>query len=142
MIMYGRLQKLILLVAAFGWGISILCLLLPWSWAVVALHGLGAEAIPDDPMLNYWMRMATGSFSIIGTLFAAILIAPKKYAVLIPLMAYLSIAEGIILLISGLALGLPSFPFWGDTTFCLGVGIGLLIVYPRAMKEESQKDIV
>ena len=109
----------------------------PWSWAVAGLHGLGAENIPNDPMLNYWMRMAGGGFSIIGALFAAILIAPKKYAVLIPLMAYLSIAEGVILLVSGLLIGLPPFPFWGDTSFCLGVGIGLLIVYPRAMKEEN-----
>ena len=133
--MYRRLLKLILLVATFGWGISMLCVLLPWSWAVTGLHGLGAESIPHDPMLNYWMRMAGGGFSIIGAIFAAILIAPKKYAVIIPLMAYLTIVEGIILLISGLLIGLPPFPFWGDTTFCLGVGISLLVIYPRAIKE-------
>ena len=94
--------------------------------------------MPDDPMLNYWMRMASGGFAIIGAIFAAILIAPKKYAVLIPLMACLSIAEGMILLVSGLVLRLPPFPFWGDTTFCLGIGVGLLVVYPLALKEENQ----
>jgi hypothetical protein len=135
--MYRRLLKLILLVATFGWGISILCVLSPWTLAVAGLHGLGAESIPNDPMLNYWMRMAGGGFFIIGVIFATILVAPKKYAILIPLMAYLSIIEGIILLISGLLIGLPPFPFWGDTTFCLGVGIGLLVIYPRAKREEK-----
>jgi hypothetical protein len=136
--MYTRLLKLILLVAAFGWGISILGVILPWSVATAGLYGLGAGEIPNDPMLNYWLRMAGGGFTMIGAIFAVILIAPKKYAVLIPLMAWLSIAEGIILLVSGLRLGLPPFPFSGDTSFCICVGIGLLVVHPRAKKEQKQ----
>ncbi|MHC4872543.1 MAG: hypothetical protein ACYTFY_11925 [Planctomycetota bacterium] len=52
-------------------------------------------------------------------------------------MSYLSIVEGIILLISGLRLGLPSFPFYGDVIFCLGVGTSLLIINPRVEKENG-----
>jgi hypothetical protein len=137
--MYTRLLKLILLVAACGWGISMLCVILPWSVVSSGLNGLGAGPIPDDPMLNYWLRMAGGGFTIIGAIFAAILIAPKKYEVMIPLMAYLSIFEGVILLVSGLRLGLPTFPFWSDTLFCLGVGIALLVVHPRANQEINKK---
>lgn len=133
--MYSRIQKIILLLAAFGWGISILGVFLPWSAAKEGLNGLGAGVIPDDPMLNYWLRMAGGGFSMIGIIFTAILIAPKKYAVIIPLMAYLSIAEGIILLISGLRLGLPPFPFWCDTSFCIGTGAALLLIQPGVRKE-------
>ena len=135
--MYSRLLNLLLAVAALGWGIAILGVLLPWSVATAGLNGLGAGQIPSDPMLNYWMRMAGGGFSMIGIIFAAILIAPKKYAVMIPLMAYLSIAEGIILLVSGIRLGLSPFPFWGDTSFCIGVGVGLLALHPRAKKEQK-----
>jgi hypothetical protein len=136
--MYSRLLKLILLVAAFGWGISILGVILPWSMATAGLNGLGAGPIANDPMLDYWMRMAGGGFTMIGAVFAAILLKPRKYAVLLPLMAYLSIAEGIILLVSGLRLGLPPFPFWGDTSFCIGTGVGILVVYPRARREQEQ----
>ncbi len=136
--MYSRLLRLILLVAAFGWGISILGVILPWPTATAGLNGLGAGPIPSDPMLDYWMRMAGGGFSMVGAIFAAILIKPRKYAVLLPLMACLSIAEGIILLVSGLRLGLPAFPFWGDTSFCIGTGVGILLVYRRAQREQEQ----
>ena len=74
---------------------------------------------------------------MIGVIFTAILIRPRRYAVLLPLMAYLSIAEGIILLVSGLLLRLPPFPFSGDAGFCLFVGAGLLTVYPRAKREQE-----
>jgi hypothetical protein len=60
---------------------------------------------------------------------------------LLPLLAYLSIAEGIILLVSGLRLGLPPFPFWGDSGFCIGVGIGILLVYPKAKREQELKSV-
>lgn len=126
-----RLLRLILLVAALGWGISILGVVLPWSAATAGLYGLGASEISHDPMLDYWMRMAGGGFSIVGAVFAAILLAPRKYGVLIPLMAWLSLAEGLILLVSGLRLGLPPFPFWGDTAFCIGTGVALLLLQPR-----------
>ena len=122
----------------FGWGISILGVLLPWPVATTGLNDLGAGTIPEDPMLDYWLRMAGGGFTMIGAIFAAALINPRKYSVVLPLMAYLSIAEGIVLLVSGLRLGLPPFPFWGDTSFCLGVGIGILHVYPRARKERQR----
>lgn len=135
--MYSRLLKLILLIAAFGWGISILGIFLPWSTVTTGLSGLGAGPLPNDPMLDYWLRMAGGGFTMIGGIFAAILINPRQYAVLLPLMAYLSIAEGIVLLISGLRLGLPPFPFWGDTGFCIGVGVGILAVYPRVTRERE-----
>ena len=111
---------------------------LPWSAATAGLAGLGAGDIPDDPMLNYWMRMVGGGFTMIGAIYAAILINPEKYSVLVPLMAYLSIVEGVILLISGLRLGLGPFPFVGDVTFCVGIGVGLLVVHPRAVREQRK----
>lgn len=113
---------------------------MPWSVAAAGLNGLGASRIPNDPMLNYWLRMAGGGFTMIGVIFTAILVAPKKYAVLIPLMAYLSIAEGIILLVSGLRLGLPPFPFWGDTSFCIGIGIGLLLIQSGVKKRKFSSE--
>ena len=135
--MYSRLLKLILLVAACGWGVSILGVLLPWSVATAGLSGLGAGPIPGDPMLDYWLRMAGGGFTMVGVIFAAILVNPRKYAVLLPLMGWLSVAEGVVLLVSGLRLGLPPLPFWCDTGFCVGVGVGILMLHPRAKRERA-----
>lgn len=133
--MYSRLLNMVLLLGALGWGVALVGVILPWSTATAVLQGLGAGEIPSDPMLNYWLRMAGGGFGIIGALFAAVLIAPKRYGVLIPLLGWLSLAQGLVLLVSGLRLGLPPFPFWGDTAFCVGTGIGLLVLHPRAKRE-------
>ena len=135
--MYSRLLKLILVMAALGWGISILGVFLPWHVAISGLRGLGAGDVPNDPMLNYWVRMAGGGFTMIGVIFAAILVQPRRFSVLLPLMAYLSVAEGVILLISGIWLKLPPFPFLGDTGFCFFIGASLLVVYPRANREHE-----
>lgn len=135
--MYSRLLKLILMVAALGWGISVVGVLLPWPVAENCLRGLGVGPLPADPMLDYWLRMAGGGFTMVGALFVAILVQPRKYEVLLPMLAWLCIAEGVVLLVSGLRLGLPPFPFWGDVSFCLGVGIGLLVVQPRAARERT-----
>jgi hypothetical protein len=130
--MHSRLLKLVVAVAASGWGIAILGVWLPWRVVAAGLHGLGAGPLPADPMLDYWLRMAGGAFAMIGAMFAAVLISPRKYGVVLPLLAWLCIAEGMVLLVSGLRLGLPPFPFWADTGFCVGVGVGILILYPRA----------
>lgn len=135
--MYSRLLKLILMVAALGWGISVVGVLLPWPVAENCLRGLGVGPLPADPMLDYWLRMAGGGFTMVGALFVAILVQPRKYEVLLPMLAWLCIAEGVVLLVSGLRLGLPPFPFWGDVSFCLGVGVGLLVVQPRAARERE-----
>ena len=137
--MYSRLLRVILGLAAVVWGISLVAVLLPWPVVKSGLVALGAQPIPDDPMLVYWMRMACGAFFMIGVLFGAVLFNFKKYEVLIPLLAYLSIAEGLLLLLSGLWLGLPPFPFLGDSLFGLGVGLGLLVVYPRVRREEANR---
>jgi hypothetical protein len=128
-----RLLRLFLAVAAFGWGISILGVFLPWSSAREALIGLGATDIPLDPMLNYWLRMAAGGFFIIGVMFGVAAWNPEKYQVIIPLLGWLSILEGIILTTHGLILGLQPFPFYGDISFCLFIGIGIVIL------QQSQK---
>jgi hypothetical protein len=123
-----RLLRLFLAVAAFGWGISIMGVFLPWDIAREALIGLGAIDIPTDPMLDYWLRMAAGGFFIIGIMFGVSAWNPEKYQVIIPLLGWLSILEGVILAIHGLLLGLKAFPFYGDVGFCLFIGIGIVLL--------------
>ena len=51
---------------------------------------------------------------------------PKKFAAAIPYFGWLMIIEGLILLIHGLRLHLPAFPFYADTAACLLGGSGVL----------------
>ena len=122
----SKLQKILLAAGAIGWGISVLGALLPWSWMFPMLQSMGATYDFSDQHVQYWLRMACGGWSIIGFMFLVVLLKPGKYGILAPLMAWCSIFEGIVLLVHGLMLGLPMFPFAGDVLFCLVVGIGLL----------------
>ena len=121
------MKRIFLLAGAIGWGISILGVLLPWSIMDIVLQNMGAASPITDVQVQYWFRMATGAWSIIGFLYLIVLLKPQKYNNLIPLLAWGTVFEGIVLLIHGLYLNLPLFPFAGDVGFCLIVGGGLLL---------------
>jgi FtsH-binding integral membrane protein len=129
-----RLLRLLLFASALAWGISIVAVFLPWSTAVDSLQSMGATAIPNDPMLNYWLRMAAGGFTFVGVIFLLIGLNPEKYRNIIGLMAILMFLEGLILLVSGLYLNLKPFPFYSDSGFC--IISGLAIFYLRNAKKE------
>ena len=121
------MKRIFLLAGAIGWGVSILGVLLPWSIMDIVLQNMGAASPITDVQVQYWFRMATGAWSIIGFLYLIVLLKPQKYNNLIPLLAWGTVFEGIVLLIHGLYLNLPLFPFAGDVGFCLIVGGGLLL---------------
>ena len=132
-----RLLKIFLMVGAFGWGICIAGVFLPWYLIAGYLQELGAGNIGTDPMLDYWFRMVCGGFFIVGCLFALSAYRPEKYRVLIPLLGWLNILEGIILGVHGTRLGLPPFPFYCDTAFCLMVGIAIVILHRKFCMEDK-----
>ena len=121
------MKRIFLLAGAIGWGVSILGVLLPWSVMDIVLQNMGAASPITDLQIQYWFRMATGAWSIIGFLYLIVLLKPQKYNNLIPLLGWGTVFEGIVLLIHGLYLNLPLFPFAGDVGFCLIVGGGLLL---------------
>lgn len=132
-----RMERLLLLAGAIGWGISILGVFLPWRVMDAILRNMGAAAPIADPQLHYWFRMATGAWSVIGFLFLMALLFPGKYRNLVPLLAVGTLFEGVVLLLHGILLDLPLFPFAGDVCFCFIVGCGLLL--PGKGAEAGQK---
>jgi hypothetical protein len=127
-----RLLKLFLGFAAFTWGVSVFGVFSSWSAATQSLEGLGAQPIPYDRMLDYWLRMAAGAFSLIGCWYLILMIWPHKFHAAIPWFGGLMLAEGVILLVHGLRLSLPPFPFYADTAACLLGGGGILYLSPAA----------
>lgn len=103
-----------------------------WPAASQALQGLGAQPIAYDRMLDYWLRMASGAFALVGCWYLILMIWPYKFHNAIPWFGALMLVEGVILLVSGLRLGLPPFPFYGDTAACLLGGGGILYLAPHA----------
>ena len=121
-----RLLRLFLAVSAIAWGASIFGVFVSWPKADELLEGLGAKPIVYDQMLDYWLRMAAGAFSLIGCWYLVLTIWPKKFHAVIPWFGCLMLIEGAILLIHGLRLSLPAFPFYGDVSACFACGAGIL----------------
>lgn len=124
-----NILRLILFCAGLGWSLTVIGVFLPWEWATEHLEKFGGSGrIPDDVMLNYWMRMASGAFGFVGCFFLLAAYNPRKYKNIIPVLAYGSLFEGAILLFYGLKFGLPIFPFGPDVAIALVPGIGILLL--------------
>ena len=127
-----RLLRLLLGAVAFVWGVSFCGVVITWSAASEALQGLGAQPIHYDPMLDYWLRMASGAFGLVGCWYLLLMLWPRKFSVAIPWFGLLMLLEGVVLLVHGLRLSLPPFPFYGDTSACFVIGGGILYLAPSA----------
>jgi hypothetical protein len=127
-----RLLRLLLGAAAFGWIVTLVGVFMSWSAAMRLLHGLGAHPIPYDAMLDYWFRMGCGAFGLVGCWYVMLMIWPRKFSVAIPWFGAIMLVEGIILLVHGLRLSLPPFPFYADTAACLLLGGGIIYLAPAA----------
>lgn len=128
-----RLLRLFLLFSALGWIVCVVGVFATWSQINSIAQGMGAKPIAYDPMLDYWLRMICGAFTLIGFWYLTLALWPRKFAIAIPWFGWLMIAEGIILLISGLRLGIGAFPFYGDVSACFVGGVGI-VYFARSAK--------
>jgi hypothetical protein len=130
-----RLLRLFLGFTAFGWGVTSVGVFASWEQVNSIAQGMGAKPIAYDPMLDYWLRMVSGAFALVGLWYLALALWPRKFAVVIPWFGWIMVAEGVILLISGLRLGLGPLPFYGDVATCLIGGAGI-VLFARHAKPE------
>jgi hypothetical protein len=128
-----RLLRVALGFSALVWGVSAFGVFLKWETAAAALQGMGAKPIAYDPMLDYWLRMASGAFALVGTGYLLLAFFPRKYAAMLPWFGWIMIVEGVILLTHGLRLGLGPFPFVGDVSASFAGGIGILTLRKSAL---------
>lgn len=128
-----RLLRLVLFFCAIAWGVSVYGVFASWDAAANALHGLGAGEIAYDRMLDYWLRMAAGAFALVGLGYLMVAINPRRHAAILHWFGWCMILEGAVLLLHGLRLGLPPFPFYGDVTACFGGGVAILVLRKSAL---------
>ena len=82
--------------------------------------------LPTTVMLDYWLRMASGAFALVGCWYLVLMLCPQKFAAAIPCFGALMLIEGCVLLFHGMRLSLPPLPFYGDTIACFAGGGGIL----------------
>ena len=58
--------RFVLALSAFAWGVSAVGVFVSWPEADRLLEGLGAKPIAYDSVLDYWLRMAAGTFALVG----------------------------------------------------------------------------
>jgi hypothetical protein len=133
-----NILRLLLVGAGLGWGLTIVGVFLPWEVATEHLEKFGGSGeIPDDHMLNYWMRMAAGAFAFVGAFFLLAAWKPYSYKNIIPVLAYGSLFEGAILVFYGLKFNLDLFPFGPDVAIALVPGIGILLLRKELDNSET-----
>ena len=76
--------RLFLGLAALGWIVMIIGVFIKWSDAIDAIRAFGAQPIAYDALLDYWMRMFSGAFALLGCWYLALMAWPRKFAVAIP----------------------------------------------------------
>lgn len=123
--------RLGLLLGACGWGISFFFTFAPWPVAANQLGDMGALPIAYDPLLDYWLRMASCAFGCIGIASALACHRPGNFVSLIRLMGPFHFIVGITLAVAAFRNHLtPDLhpTFIPDITFCFLTG--LLIQIP------------
>jgi hypothetical protein len=75
-----RILRLGLILSACGWCISFFFTFVPWDVAANQLYDMGANKIAYDPLLDYWLRMASSAFGCIGIASALACMWPTRFA--------------------------------------------------------------
>jgi hypothetical protein len=127
-----RLLRFVLLCCGVTWGVAFAGVFVSWDVAERLLRGFGADPITYDPMLDYWLRMASGAFGLLGVGYFLLAWNPRRYVVFLPWAGWLMLAEGAVLATHGFRLGLAPFPFYGDISACLLGGAAILALSSAA----------
>jgi hypothetical protein len=131
-----RVIRLGLLICTFGWGISFFFTIESWERAVARLQQMGAEPITYQPLMAYWLKMASAVFGCIGIASGLAFHWPQRFAAVIQLLAPFHLIVGVTLITAAIGNDLsparqPTF-VW-DIAFCFTVAtlVGLPLVHPR-----------
>ena len=126
----GSLLRLFLLLGAIGWLISVYFTLTPWSVSESQLQRMGAEPISYQPLLDYWLKMASAAFVGIGGLYLMAFINPEKHSALVSYLGVFSLCIAGVLIVSAWCNQLEQArhpTYIADIIFSSVVGIGVLL---------------
>lgn len=130
-----RMLKAGLFLSAFGWGLSFVFTIEPWDHAILRLYRMGADHIAYQPLLAYWLKMASAVFGCLGVASAVCFMRTERMIEVIRLLVPLHLIVGITLISSAVSNKLdPAIhkSFVADISFCFAVAV--LIGVPLAIQ--------
>ena len=125
--------KTFLWIAAIACLLSALGVLLPMSALDSIGKVFGAEAMPDSPLFAYAVRTMSATYVAIGVFFLILALNPAKYAPLVTFAGVASVFVGVVCAVTGVTAKMPVQWFAGDSLFCTGVGILILVFQRRVL---------
>ena len=135
-----------LLFSSMGWGISFIFTFATWDSAADQLYLMGAGRIEYQPLLDYWLRMASAAFGCIGIGSALACVRPVFFKSLIILLGPFHVFVGSVLAVSAVInhLNTEAHPtFVADITFCFVTAslimVPLAVTFCRIRKKTDQK---
>lgn len=126
--------KIALWICALGCLAAIPFIVLPWGIIEEIMMWFGLKAIPDNPEVMYFIRIASGVFGLIGIYFIILAKNPLAYGPMLNLGAYGLIIFGLLALIFGLSLNISPTIFLGDAIFGIVLGIVIATLSSKAQK--------
>ena len=134
-----NILRLGLLVSDIGWGISFYFTFASWKAATDQLYGMGASPIAYQPLLDYWLRMASSVFGCIGVGSAIASVRPHAFASFIRLLGPFHFVVGITLSVAAYSNHLTAAlhrTFIPDIVFCFLAGtlLQLPLICARAAR--------
>lgn len=134
--------RLGLLLSSIGWGISFMFTFSSWDSAADQLYLMGAGRLDYNPLLDYWLKMASASFGCIGIASALACWRPAIFEGLVWLLGPFHAFIGAVLTAAAMVnhLSTDRHPtFVADITFCLITAV--LISLPLLMSLRCGKKI-
>jgi hypothetical protein len=129
-----RALQIGLIFSSMGWGISFIFTFSSWDSASDQLYLMGAERIEYQPLLDYWLKMASAAFGCIGIGSALACMRPVLFQGFILFLGPFHLFVGSVLVASASInqLNTESHPtFVADITFCFITAF--LIMTPLAV---------
>jgi hypothetical protein len=113
-----------------------LLFVLPWGWLNAFMGWFGPYTYPDDPHIQYAVKITMATFAWVGVLMAVTVFQGAKYQAIMLLfgLMYLSLAVCALVLVWIYAL---PWPFYGDVVSSAVLGALFLVYRSQTLSREA-----
>ncbi len=124
--------KICLWIGAVVCIVSVAGVFMPNSvWESVA-KTFGVESVPDDAVSEYMRRLVLATYGVIGVFLAILALKPMEYGVMIPFTGLAGIVLGVVCLVTGYKVCMPTLWYLGDALPCIVFGALVLVFWKKA----------
>ena len=125
--MADRGLKILLWIAAVGWGSSIFMVVAPWSCYETCADMLGFGALPTGPAVLYGVRVMSAVSAFVGAYLLILATNPRAYVPFLNLGIGGLMFIGLVCLVAGVMSNMHLLWYLGDGLGCWVIGSLLFI---------------